>query len=147
MKLCCASVPLKPGSTHPSPASSTGAQCCPGTKRRRMSISSCGKGSRKCRRQIRQAFTLMEMLVVMVIIGILAALGLPALRGLSQANSIAAAHRQLLDDAGIARLRAINGRTTVYMVFLSSNIVNVSLGSLAPADRSRVTNLLGGQFT
>lgn len=64
------------------------------------------------------AFTLLELLTVVAIMGILAAFAVPALRGISQTNAMTAANRQLLDDIALARLRAISGRTTVYMVFL-----------------------------
>jgi prepilin-type N-terminal cleavage/methylation domain-containing protein len=64
------------------------------------------------------AFTLLELLTVVAIMGILAAFAVPALRGISQTNAMTAANRQLLDDIAMARLRAISGRTTVYMVFM-----------------------------
>ncbi|MCK6499395.1 MAG: prepilin-type N-terminal cleavage/methylation domain-containing protein [Nitrospira sp.] len=78
-----------------------------------------------------RAFTLAELLVVIVIIGVLAAIGLPALRGLGESNAIDAATRQMLDDLAFARLRAINDRTTVYMLFVPPDIEN-QVAHLAP---------------
>ena len=72
-------------------------------------------------------FTLIELLVVLAIIGILAAIGLPALRGMTRSHAIIAANRQFLDDLALARQTAIAQHTTVYMVFVPSNV-----GSVAP---------------
>ncbi len=77
------------------------------------------------------AFTLAELLVVIGIIAILAAIGLPALRGLGQSNAIDAATRQMLDDLAYARLRAINDRTTVFMLFVPPN-AEQQVTNLAP---------------
>ena len=76
-------------------------------------------------------FSLVELLVVIGIIGVLAAIGLPALRGLGESNSIDAATRQMVDDLGYARLRAINDRSTVYMLFVPPNIESQAT-NLAP---------------
>lgn len=97
-----------------------------------------------------QAFSLMELLVVMAIIGLLATLGVPALKGLGGSNKIAAANRQLLDDIGLARARAISGRTTVYMVFVPPNTMDFARSqnsALTPAQRKIVTNLSAGPYT
>jgi len=66
------------------------------------------------------AFTLIELLMVIAIMGILAAIALPTLRGLKP-NAKVAATRQLLDAVGRARQLAISQRTSVYMVFVSTN--------------------------
>jgi prepilin-type N-terminal cleavage/methylation domain-containing protein len=67
-----------------------------------------------------RAFTLLELLTVITIMGILAALAVPTLRGLKP-NAKVAATREILDAVGRARQLAISHRTTVYMVFLSTN--------------------------
>ncbi len=87
------------------------------------------------------AFSLVELLVVMAIIGILAAIGLPALRGLGGSNDIAAASRQLLDDLSYARFKAINDRTTVYMVFISQDILAQRWNNLQALEVAKLANL------
>ena len=98
-------------------------------------------------------FTLMELMVVLAIIGIVATLGMPMIKAHSQTNAIAAADRQLLDDISLARLKAINNRTTVYMVFAPPNLTN-QLGPLKkPPFLSDLrplkvlTNLFSGQYS
>ena|SRR3989442_3656753 len=83
----------------------------------------CGKAFRKSalplwkETQPALAFTLMELLVVMGIIALLAVVSLPAIRGISKSNAMAAANRQLLDDIALARQYAISTRSEVYMLF------------------------------
>jgi prepilin-type N-terminal cleavage/methylation domain-containing protein len=95
------------------------------------------------------AFSLIELLVVIAIIGLLAAIGLPALRGFGRGNAMNAAERQLLDDLSLARLRAISERTTVYMVFVPpvTNISDWIRGRTDRAQLQQLTNLYSGQFT
>jgi len=101
------------------------------------------------------AFTLIELLVVMAIIALLATIGLPALKGFGKGNAEAAAHRQMLDDIALARLRAISGRTTVYMLFVPAGIPGhrnaINASSLPPEQKARqtkqLTNLISGQYT
>ena len=69
----------------------------------------------------RLAFTLVELLVVISILGLLAALTVPALKNLGKSNIAVSAARQMLDDVGRARQIAISQRTTVYMVFMPTN--------------------------
>jgi len=65
-----------------------------------------------------RAFTLLELLIVLAIIGFLSAIALPHLRGLTRSNVMAGANEQLLGDLALARQRAINSRSVVCIVFM-----------------------------
>lgn len=78
-------------------------------------------------------FSLIELLVVVAIIGLLASITLPALRGIGKSNALTGTNRQLLDDLALARLLAINHRTTVYFVFLTPAILDNQIIELIEA--------------
>jgi type II secretory pathway pseudopilin PulG len=65
------------------------------------------------------------LLVVISIMGIIAALAVPALKNLGKSNVQAGAARQLLDDIGRAHQLAISQHRTVYMVFVTTNFFNL----------------------
>jgi prepilin-type N-terminal cleavage/methylation domain-containing protein len=120
------------------------------TQRRALSaapvlFSPAGSGRRGI--SIGSAFTLIELLVVVSIIGILAAIGLPAMRGFGKSNALTSATGQLQDDVTLARQRAISGHTDVYMVFIPPGIANYNYASLGDKDKRFFTNLASGQFT
>ncbi len=101
------------------------------------------------RRRSRAAFTLVELLVVIGIIGILSAAALPSIRSLTQSNTLASGSRQVLDDLAYARQLAITGRRTVYMVFVPPTVLNqvprirsLPLELLSLRDRENQINLL-----
>lgn len=91
------------------------------------------------------AFTLIEMLLVITIIAIMAAIGIPAIRGFGESNAMTAATRQLMDDLSLARLKAINSRATVYVIFVPPDVAKP--GYISPQDSAGLTNLLNGQYT
>ena len=62
--------------------------------------------------------------MVISILGILAALVVPALKNFGHSDATISASRQLLDDVARARQLAISQRTTVYMVFVPTNFWN-----------------------
>ena len=92
-----------------------------------------------------RAFTLLELLIVISIIGILAAISLPALRGFGESNVMTAANRHMLDDIALARQLAISHRSTVYMVFVPPGADQIVATS--PKDQKLANRLAAGQFT
>ena len=111
----------------------------------------CGCATRAaCSIRANRAFTLLEMLIVLVIIGILAALALPAIRGSLESRAIDAASRQVLEDLSFARQKAISQRSSVAMVFLPADVVgiNFTLGIFQDKhERDTVRRLQSGAYT
>lgn len=93
------------------------------------------------------AFTLIELLVVIGIIGALMAIGLPAMRGMTRSNAIVAANRQFIDDLSYARQSAIANHTTVYVVFVPTNIAAFAPPKTPKGLYKQYTNLYTGQYT
>jgi prepilin-type N-terminal cleavage/methylation domain-containing protein len=93
------------------------------------------------------AFTLIEMLVVIAIIAILVGIALPNLRGFREGSEIEAASRQLIQDLSLARARAINGRTTVAVVFIPWSILKTDLTGYRPDEVDEIKRLQAGVYT
>lgn len=97
------------------------------------------------------AFTLAEMLVVIAIIAIISTIAIPAINGLTKSNTMSTASRQMLDDVGFARQKAISGRTTVYMVFIPpefwDGVNSAAFAGLNTVSRKQANTLLKGQYT
>jgi prepilin-type N-terminal cleavage/methylation domain-containing protein len=100
-----------------------------------------------------KAFTLLELMLVISVMGMLAALMIPAVKGMRKMNDMTVACRQLQDDLGLARQRAISERTTVYVVFVPPTIANPNVMAALRAEPDRralamYTNYLAkGQYT
>lgn len=71
-----------------------------------------------------EAFTLLELLVVISILGIVAAMTVPALKEIGRGQAEGAATRQMLDDVARARQLAISQHSAVYMVFVPGSFWN-----------------------
>jgi prepilin-type N-terminal cleavage/methylation domain-containing protein len=102
-----------------------------------------------------RAFTLIELLMVIAILGIMAGLTVPVLKNFARSDATLGASRQLLDGVARARQLAISQRTTVYMVFVPPNFWNDASGNfnstwfnpLTFAQQTAATNLCDKQFT
>ena len=94
------------------------------------------------------AFTLLEMLIVLVLIAILAGLALPHIRGNTESAAINAACRQLVADLSYARQRAISQRSTVAVVFIPPEVFDIDLsGNFTANERAEIRRLQGGVYT
>ena len=112
----------------------------------------CSSGSPRCAKRLRQrAFTLMELLIVLAIMGLLAAIALPAMKGLQKSNTIANATQQLTADLALARQTAIRERTTVHVVFVPPTILtmnyNTANDEAGRRDSRQWANLLSGAYS
>jgi prepilin-type N-terminal cleavage/methylation domain-containing protein len=92
-----------------------------------------------------RAFTLLELIMVMAIIGFIAAMTLPHVGNYNRANTVSAAARQMLDDVARARSRAMANRAVVYMVFVPP-YWNYFIGAPPIPPTPAFTNLLGHQY-
>ena len=102
------------------------------------------------RNRARRAFTLIELLTVIAIIGILAGVSMPVLKNLRRGDATVSSTRQLMDAAARARQLAISQRTTVYLIFVptafwNDNAYRLNAG-LTQADRIAATNLAEKQL-
>ncbi len=99
------------------------------------------------------AFSLLEMTIVLGLAAIIIAIILPSLRGFGEGNTISASTRQMLDDVAYARQTAIKNHTKVYMVFLQpqfwTNLIpnDSSLGSFTVEGKREIELLTKGQYT
>jgi uncharacterized protein (TIGR02596 family) len=65
----------------------------------------------------RSAFSLVELLIVVAIIGIIAGFGVPAVQGVLRGSALTQASSQLTDNLGLARQHAISRNRTVEVRF------------------------------
>jgi prepilin-type N-terminal cleavage/methylation domain-containing protein len=94
---------------------------------------------------LRRAFTIIELLAVLGIMALLAALAVPALKNFGRADAMTAATAQMTGDIARARQLAMSQRTTVYMIFVPTNFWQGLL--LAVRSQPAVTNLCDKQLT
>lgn len=94
------------------------------------------------------AFTLVEMLVVLAIIGLVLAVTIPSFRHMNEGRAMDSAAQQLMQDIAFARQNAISSRGTVAVVFLPEDIRTVNPTAWpAGNERSNVTTLQAGGLT
>lgn len=93
-----------------------------------------------------RAFSLLELLIVIAIIGILAAISFPAMKNVGRTNEMNAGVRQILDDLTLARQKAINQQSIVHFVFVPADMGGVAFDPSVTANANMLDNLLDAPF-
>ena len=88
-------------------------------------------------------FTLVEMLVVIVIVGMMLALALPAVNNLMKSGGVSAASRHVSNTLNLARQYAITHRTVTRVVFPYSGTFGANGTDLAPVYQSYAVYAVG----
>lgn len=71
---------------------------------------------RTCSRPSRRAMTLVEIMIVVVILGVMAAVAVPSMRGMHERNKLRAASREIVALAKTARAEAVFGERTTELI-------------------------------
>ena len=87
------------------------------------------------KRSATAAFTLIEMLTVLVIIGLMLGIGIPAVTNLMKSSGLNSATRQVSNALNWARQYAITHRTKTRVVF-PCNVTGITYTNLAPWHQS-----------
>jgi prepilin-type N-terminal cleavage/methylation domain-containing protein len=98
------------------------------------------------KRRATTAFTLIEMLTVIAIIGVILAVGIPAFTNMMKSGGLSAASRQIASTLTLARQYAITKRTNVRVVFPYSGTTGGGI-NLAPPYQSYTAIAINGTTT
>ncbi len=92
------------------------------------------------------AFTLLELLMVIAIIGIISGMALKTIGNLAKPKGMSSASRQVLDDLSYARSLALSSRSTVYFVMVPTNVYTFTNSLYSLQESNSLMDLIGYQY-